>query len=483
MLLARRSINELTLACPYLGISFMSAYPDAGLALPTPRFWAPVAAIGTAQFLVIMNNAMINIALPSLAADLAIAPANQSWIVTIYLLSFGSLLLLGGNIADALGHRRVLIAGLAVTALAALGASLADTASGYLFWRGLQGAAAAFVSPAAIALISTVFTEPAQRARAFGAYGAVTGAGGGVGLLLGGLLTDVLSWHWAMFASIPIAILAIIGALCALPKSRRATATPVRPLSVLLVIITVASLLFAITRVGVAEALTVCAALALALGSALALATVERRAITPLVPRGFFGSPQRTLGLITVGSGALGLTGVFVVLSQQMQELQGMSPMAAGLATVPYPLGMVLGAQFAPTLISRFGASRIAIAGLSIAAVTVVPLAFADSAAYLTVTLPALIVLSFAISPAFVAGTQLAMSEVDDARSGVAGALLNSASEIGGAIGVAAMSATGVVAALISDSSTPLYGTAMCTAAVLLAGGALAGVRVIRVAN
>lgn len=461
----------------------MSVTPDADLVLPTPRFWPPIIAIGLAQFLVIMNNAMINIALPSLATDLAITPANQSWIVTIYLLSFGSLLLLGGKIGDALGHRRVLVAGLAVTAVAALGTGLAESASGYLFWRGLQGAAAAFVSPAAIAQISTVFSAPTQRARAFGVYGAVTGAGGGAGLLLGGLLTDALSWRWAMFVSIPIAAVAMIGVLYALPTSRRTSTTPLRPLSVLLVISTVAALLFAITRVGVDSALTVCIALVIALAAGGTLAAIERRATAPLVPRAYFRAPLRTLGLITVGSGALGLTGVFVVLSQQMQSEQGMSPMAAGLATAPYPIGMVLGAHFAPRLISRFGAPRVAIAGLGIAAVSVLPLTIAGSAAYSTVTLPALIVLSLAISPAFVAGTQLAMSEVADGDSGVAGALLNSASEIGGAIGVAAMSATGVITAVLSGSAAPIYGTAMCTAAALLAGGALAGVRVIRVAN
>lgn len=483
MFLARRSSIEPTLACPYLGIFVMSAYPDADLVLPSPRFWAPMITIGLAQFLVIMNNAMINIALPSLASDLAIAPANQSWIVTIYLLTFGSLLLLGGKIGDALGHRRAFVAGLLVTALAALGAGCADTASAYLFWRGLQGAAAAFVSPAAIALISTVFAEPTQRARAFGMYGAVTGAGGGAGLLLGGLLTDALSWRWAMFASIPIAVAAIVGALVALPKSRRTQAAPIRPLSVLLVIVTVAALLFAITRVGVDSVFVSCGTLALALSTGSALIIIERRASAPILPREYFASPLRTLGLLTVGSGALGLTGVFVVLSQQMQVQQGMSPMAAGLATVPYPIGMVLGAQLAPRCISRFGATCVAIAGLSISAVSVLPLAFADADNYASVTLPALIVLSLAISPAFVAGTQLAMSEVSTGSSGVAGALLNSASEIGGAIGVAAMSATGVIAALLNDSATPVYGTAMCTAAILLAGGALAGVRVIREAN
>ena len=457
----------------------MSAYSDAGASLPIRRFWAPIAAIGLAQFLVIMNNAMINIALPSLATELAFAPQNESWIVTIYLLAFGSLLLLGGKVADALGHRRVLITGLIITAVAAIGAGFADSSGFFLFWRGLQGAAAAFVSPAAVALISTVFAEPMQRAKAFGVYGAVTGAGGGVGLIVGGALTNALSWRWVMFVSAPIALVAVIGAALALPQSKKRQHQSIRPLSVLLVIVALGALLFAITRVGVSGVFEMTLALSVGLLSCLALYALERRAHEPLVPQGIFDSPLRCLGLITVGSGALGLTGVFVVLSQQMQQY-GMTPLEAGLATLPYPLGMVLGAQFAPRLIARFTAQKVAVTGLGLSAIGVLPLAFSGIAPYTAVTLPALVLLSFAIAPAFVAGTQLAMAHLADEHTGIAGALLNAASEIGGAIGVAAMGATGMVTALVTGSNAPVYGAAMCTAAVLLAAGSLIGVRVIQ---
>lgn len=454
----------------------MSAHPGAGSALPAARFWAPVAVIGTAQFLVIMNNAIINIALPSLVSDLGIGPADQSWVVTVYLLAFGALLLLGGRVGDAVGHRNAFVAGLTVTAVAAAGAGLADTGWAYLAWRAAQGAAAAFVSPAAVALLSNAFADPAQRARAFGIYGAVTGAGGGAGLLLGGLLTDALSWRWAMLVSAPIAIIAILGAFAALPRSRAKTAGPMRPASVLLIILAVGSLLVAITRAGEGGHHWVAIlALAAAVLCAWGFRVAERRTEHPLIPRGFFASRDRMLGLITVGTGALGLTGLFVVLSQQMQQASGMSPMAAGLATLPYPVGMVLSTQFAPRLIGRFGAQRVAIAGLLASAVGIVPLAWAAGAPYAALTLPSLLFVSATIGPAFVSGTQLAMSGVREEQAGVAGALLNSASEIGGAIGVATISATGVAVGVLRGSADPAYGAAMCAAAVLLLLGGLAG--------
>ncbi|MBD7951750.1 MFS transporter [Oerskovia rustica] len=462
----------------------MSARTGAGSAAPASRFWAPVAVIGSAQFLVIMNNAIINVALPSLVSDLGIGPSDQSWVVTVYLLAFGALLLLGGRVGDALGHRNVFVAGLAVTALAAIGSGLATSGSAYLLWRAAQGAAAAFVSPSAVALLSTAFVDPVSRAKAFGVYGAVTGAGGGAGLLLGGLLTDAWSWRWAMFASVPIAVVAIGGAFLALPASstaRRRSTGPIRPLAALLVVLAVGALLVTITRAGTgASAWSTLASLAVAGASAGGFLLAERRTEHPLVPPGVLASRDRLLGLLTVGTGALGLTGVFVVLSQQMQQEGGMTPMEAALAVLPYPVGMVFSTQLAPRLIARFGARRVAVAGLLASAVGIVPLASAGGAPYAVLTLPSLLFVSATIGPAFVSGTQLAMSGIGEEEAGVAGSLLNSASEIGGAVGVAVMSAVGVAVAVTRDGGEPAYAAEMYAAAALLVVGSVMGAVVCR---
>lgn len=456
----------------------MSARTGAGSAAPASRCWAPVAVIGSAQFLVIMNNAIINVALPSLVSDLRISPSDQSWVVTVYLLAFGALLLLGGRVGDVLGHRDVFVAGLAVTALAAIGSGLATSGGAYLLWRAAQGAAAAFVSPSAVALLSTAFVDPVSRAKAFGVYGAVTGAGGGVGLLLGGLLTDTWSWRWAMFASAPIAVVAIGGAYLALgsPAAGRRSTGPIRPLAALLIVLAVGALLVTITRAGAgASAWSTGASLAVAAASAGGFLLAERRTEHPLVPPGVLASRDRLLGLLTVGTGALGLTGVFVVLSQRMQQEGGMTPMEAALAVLPYPVGMVFSTQFAPRLIARFGARRVAVAGLLASAAGIVPLASAGGAPYAVLTLPSLLFVSATIGPAFVSGTQLAMGGIVEEEAGVAGSLLNSASEIGGAVGVAVMSAVGVAVAATRDGEGPVHAVEMYAAAALLVVGSVMG--------
>lgn len=457
----------------------MSASRSEGTTVPKARFWGPVAVIGTAQFLVIMNNAIINIALPSLVADLGMSPVNQSWVVTSYLLAFGAMLVLGGQIGDSIGHRRALIIGLGVTAVAAIGAGLASAGWALLAWRSLQGAAAALVSPSAVALLSLTFADPALRRRAFGIYGAVTGAGGALGLIAGGVLTDAFSWRATMFVSVPFAIVAAVGALWLLPGARNTSKRQWNVRGAGLVVLGIGALLLTITRIGAKGAPLVGVIAGIVAVVCLSLfARAERTSANPVIPHGFFRSRDRSLGLLTVGVGALSMTGVFVILSVHMQGEMGLSALDTSIATLPYPVGMVVSTQLAPRLIGRFGAQRTAVTAMLVAAIGLAPLAWSGTHSYWSLMLPSLIFVSLAIGPAFVAGSQLAMSDVAAETSGVAGALMNSASEIGGAIGVAALSAASLSSlSLRPDAGSPGFGLAVLLAtAFLLMGGMLGGV-------
>jgi len=194
--------------------------PDPASAAPDPRRWHALAVIAVAQLMVVLDSSIVNLALPSAKADLGISDANQQWVVTAYTLSFGGLLLLGGRVADYAGRKRMFIIGLVGFAGASALGGLAPT-QGLLFGaRALQGGFAAFLVPAALSLLSVTFHDPKERAKAFGVYGAIAGSGAAIGLLLGGVLTQYASWRWCLLVNVPIALLAIAGALREVKESK-----------------------------------------------------------------------------------------------------------------------------------------------------------------------------------------------------------------------------------------------------------------------
>ncbi|MGO3834672.1 MAG: MFS transporter, partial [Microbacteriaceae bacterium] len=323
------------------------------------------------------------------------------------------------------------------------------------------------------------FADPALRRRAFGIYGAVTGAGGALGLIAGGVLTDAFSWRATMFVSVPFAIVAAVGALWLLPGARNTSKRQWNVRGAGLVVLGIGALLLTITRIGAKGAPLVGVIAGIVAVVCLSLfARAERTSANPVIPHGFFRSRDRSLGLLTVGVGALSMTGVFVILSVHMQGEMGLSALDTSIATLPYPVGMVVSTQLAPRLIGRFGAQRTAVTAMLVAASGLAPLAWSGTHSYWSLMLPSLIFVSLAIGPAFVAGSQLAMSDVAAETSGVAGALMNSASEIGGAIGVAALSAASLSSlSLRPDAGSPGFGLAVLLAtAFLLMGGMLGGV-------
>ncbi|WP_453985041.1 MFS transporter [Brevibacterium casei] len=475
--------------------------PSSGTArrdVRSQRFWAPVIVIAAAQLVMIMNNAVLNIALPRLSADLVLDPVLRPWAASTYLLAFGALLLLGGRVGDRWGHRPAFITGLTlVTAASCLGAA-AQNGPSFIAARALLGIGAALAAPAALALLSTTFPDGPRRGRAFGIYGAVTGIGAAVGVLSGGLLTDLFSWRWAVLVSAPLAAAAALLAPFVLTRTSRVEAEcdgsdhdaptettekregsvpPPRRASLSvssagLIVLGVACLLLALTS---AENGTWGAA-GLSGGLALVLLTVfvglQRRSTDPLLDLRLVLHPLRAIGLITVGAGGLGATGAFVMLSLAMQEQMGLSPMGAAIATLPYPVGMVLSSQLSSRIIDRFGLVPTALIGLLGTALAFVPLTLiGPGSSYGWLILPGLVLAAATMGPMFVAGTRLTMTAVPEGSAGTMGAVMNSATEITGAIGI------GLLSLVASASAGSGYGWAIgCGAIVLGLSAGIVGV-------
>lgn len=428
--------------------------------------------IAAAQLIVIMNNAIVNIALPQLTEDLSISAGQQSWVVTSYLLVFGSVLLVGGKVGDAFGHRRAFIAGLIGTAVFAALAGSATAPAWYFLARAGQGLSAAVLAPAAVALLSTTFAEGHERAKAFGIYGAVTGAGAAVGVLAGGILTDLLSWRWTMFASVPLALIAAGAAPLVLSAADALDRTRWHLQDVAMVVVGVAAFLLALTEMEHGRGLQAIALTALAAVSLAGFARRQVRSRTPLLPPELVTDRDRLSGLIVVGAGGLGPTGVFVVLSLYLQETLHMSPMQAALATLPYPIGMMVSSQFSERLINRFGAVKTVVWALGLSGLGLLPLVLAGpGASYPALVLPVLVVISLTMGPAFVAGSRLAMTGVAESHSGAMGAAMNSSAELGGAVGVTLLSALSL---LLGTGGTAGYGAAMASAGAVLIAAAFA---------
>lgn len=428
--------------------------------------------IATAQLIVIMNNAIVNIALPELSADLLIPATHRSWVITSYLLVFGSALLVGGKVGDRFGHRNAFIAGLSGTAFFACLAGAAQTPSWFFLSRAGMGLSAAVLAPAAVALLSISFTSGRQRARAFGIYGAVTGAGAAIGMLAGGILTDVLSWRWTMFVSVPLVVLAAATAPLALSGESARDQSRWHLRDVAMVVLGVAAFLLGLTQLQQGKVFETISLTAIAAASIGSFARQQFRSQTPLLPPDLVMNRRRLSGLIVVGAGGLGPTGVFVVLSLYLQQSLQMSPTQAALATLPYPIGMMISAQFSEWLIARFGEVRVVVAALVLSGVGLLPLVLAGPrTSYVALILPVLIVISLTMGPAFVAGTRLAMGGVAESRSGTMGAAMNSSAELGGAIGVTLLSAIALRAGVCGITG---YGVAMATAGLILIAAAFA---------
>ncbi|MGW1208297.1 MFS transporter [Streptomyces sp. NPDC002499] len=413
---------------------------DAGPATPSRPWWA-VAVIALAQLMVVLDSTIMNIALPSAQRALDFSDGQRQWIVTAYALAFGSLLLMGGQLADLFGRRRMFVTGIVGFALAsALGGAAPGFAS-LVTARALQGLFAALLAPAALSLLTTTFTRPKERAKAFGIYGAVAGSGGGIGLLLGGVLTGYLSWRWTMYVNVVIAGVALVGALLMLPRSSRTS----RPSFDVPGTLLASSGLFAVVY-GLSEAETYgwtsprCWALLLVGLALLGVFTWwQNKTAQPLLPLRVLRDRLRGGAFVSILLVGAGMFAIFLFLTYFLQDIQGYSPVRTGFALLPMTLGIMAAGQISTIkLVPRLGPRAVLTGGFVLAALAMVWLTHIGlTTDYATDVLPPLVVAGLGLGCVLPPAMSLGTYGVAAPDAGVASATVNTMQQIGGSIGTA----------------------------------------------
>jgi EmrB/QacA subfamily drug resistance transporter len=415
--------------------------PDA---LTARARWAALVVVCFAQFMVVLDATIVNVALPSIQTDLGLTTEQLQWIVNSYTLMFGGFLLLGGRAADLIGRRKLFLMGLGLFSAASLANALANTGEVLIIARGVQGLGAALVSPAALSIVTTTFAEGRERTRAMGVWGAIAGAGGAFGLLLGGILTDVLSWPWIFLVNVPIGVGTALAALRWVPESRAPMVHRRFDLAGAVTVTTgLIVLVYAIVKAegkgwGSLHTLGL-SAVAIALLTAFVL--IEQRSVAPLVRLGLL-----RIRTLATANGALfvvvgGLYGMFFFASLYVQRILGYSPLQAGLAFLPVTFGIIAGAGLSQQLIQRIGVKPTVLGGMSLAAAGLIVLAATTKVdgSYLGI-LFGLVPMSIGMGSTFVPLTLVATTGIEPADAGLASGLFNTSQQVGGALGLAILS-------------------------------------------
>lgn len=448
----------------------LSTLSPADLATPptrSTRRGLALAVLALAQFLVVLDASIVNIALPTIGTGLGLAHSLLTWVITAYVLPFGGLLLFGGRLADRFGHRRVFLAGVAGFALASLAAGLAVNGPMLLAARAVQGASAAMLAPAALALLMQLFPAPAERAKALGVWGAVAGLGSAAGVLLGGLLTARFGWSSIFLINLPIAAIVLAAIPALISKDRPGVAARLDLAGAATVTLGVASIVAGLSLSLEAGLLAPMVLGLFAAGAALlALFTViEVRTRDALLPFAIFANRSVSFGnliMLLVGGITVGL---FFVLSLQMQDVLGFDAWTTGLTQLPLALAIIVAAGMVPAVIGRIGTQATLAASLVLLAGGLVWLAQAPvEATFLADLLGPTVVIGLALGGAFIAGTDLAVHGVSEADSGLAGGLVNTSQQIGGALGLA------LIFALALGRSAALKATGLDAVAALNGG-------------
>jgi EmrB/QacA subfamily drug resistance transporter len=456
------------------------------------RKWLGLAALCAAFFMVILDVAIVNVALPTIQEDLGFSQKNLQWIVSAYALTFGGLLLLGGRAADLLGRRRLFIAGLAVFALASLLAGVAWSDTILIAARAFQGVGAAVMTPAALSILMTTFREGAERNTALGVWGAVGASGGTVGVLLGGILTDTIGWEWIFYLNIPVALGVIAVTPSLLGESRAEVGHRRFDLAgALSVTAGIALLVYALVEAdsaGWASAQTL--GLIGASAALLALfAAVELRSRSPIMPFSIFR--LRAVTGSNVASLALGgaVFGMIFILTLYMQQVLAYSPIETGLAWLAMSLTALASSIVASVLVTRVGPRLPLAVGLVVAGAGLLLLAqIPADGGYAANLLPGLLVTGLGLGTAFVSLSIGALEGVADRDAGLASGLVNTTQQVGGALGVAVLSTLAISRSddLIADGTaapvalTEGFQIALIAAAGFAIAGALAVLGLVR---
>jgi EmrB/QacA subfamily drug resistance transporter len=406
--------------------------------------WVVLVLVCLAQFMVILDATITNVALPSIQLDLHMTQSNLQWVVNAYALLFGGFLLLGGRAGDLIGRKRVFLAGVALFTLASLLCGLAQNETWLIVARGIQGLGAALVSPAALSIVTTTFREGAERTKAMGVWAAIAVGGGAVGLVLGGLLTEKLSWPWIFFVNVPVGIAAFILSFRLIPESkdsRRHTAFDVAGATT--VTGGLIALVYGIVRSGQSGwgSLEVIGFMTLAAVLLAAFVVIESRSAEPLVRLSIFSVRTIRGSNIAMFVVAAGLFAQFFFNTLYVQRVLGYSPLEAGLAFLPFTAGIIIGAGLSQQLITRIGAREVPVIGLTLATLGMLFfLRLTPDGTYVKDLLPGIMLASIGMGLTFVPVTLIATSGIPDDDAGLASGLFNTSQQIGGALGLAVLS-------------------------------------------
>ena len=434
------------------------------------RRWVALAFIAVAQLMIALDATIVSIALPSAQAALGASDADRQWVVTAYTLAFGGLLLLGGRIADYLGRKRAFMIGLAGFALASLAGGAAPNFAALVAARAAQGAFAALLAPTALALLATSFTEARERATAFAVYGSIAGSGAAIGMLLGGALTQYLSWRWCLYVNLPVAIVAAIGAWIVLPASSDRGRPSLDVPGVVLAGAGLVSLVYGTTewvRSGWSSA-TVIALLAASAVLLVLFVLREARTPSPLLPLRIVTDRNRGGAYLAVGLALAGMFGAYLFLTYDFQVVMHYTPLQAGLAFLPITVASQAGSWLIARRLMPLTPPRALMApGALVAAAGLVLLTQLHAgSSFVSVVLPAELLLGLGLSTAMVPAFSVATHGVDPREAGVASATVNAAQQVGASLGVAVLNtiaATATAAYLGPRTEAVLHGFAQAT--------------------
>jgi EmrB/QacA subfamily drug resistance transporter len=453
-----------------------------------PRRWWALVVIAGAQLMVVLDATVVNIALPQAQHALHVSDADRQWVVTAYSIVFGGLLLLGGRIADYWGRKRTFVTGIVGFALASALGGLAQNGQMLFAARALQGAFGALLAPASLALLTVMFTEARERARAFGVYGAIAGGGSGVGLVLGGVLTEYANWRWCLLVNVPVGILAIVAAVPLVRESKAHGDTRYDIPGAVLVTAGLTALVYGFAHAstdGWGNAVTI-GFIAGALVLLAGFVVVELFSSNPLLPmRILFHRTRGGAYLSSLLAGA-GFLGAMLFLTYYLQVVLRYKPLTAGLASLPLTAGVLLTAGIASALLPRVGGTVLMATGALVAAGGMLYLAQVGVATpYATYVLPAELILGAGLGLIFVPLGNVGLVGVGDHDAGAASAVINASQQVGASLGTALLNTiatTATTSYLVSHAPSPLtqveglvhgFGTAFTWGAAFLAAAAL----------
>jgi EmrB/QacA subfamily drug resistance transporter len=448
------------------------------------RKWLALALLSVVQFMVVLDIAIVNVALPSIQVDLGFSQENLQWVISAYALFFGGFLLLGGRSADLLGRRRIFLGGLVVFTLSSLFAGLAWSEASLIAARAFQGLGAAIITPAALSILSTTFHEGRERNIALGVWGAVGGFGAAAGVLMGGILTDALSWEWIFFVNVPVGVLAIVLAPILLDESRDSSVKTFDLPGAALVTAGLSSLVYAITQAG-QEGWLAGRTIGFAVASLVLLAGFvgwELRHPEPLMRFGLLRT--KTVAGANVAGFIMGtaMFSMFLMLTLYMQQVLGYSAMETGVAYLAVAGTAIIWSGVAAQLVTRVGVKPVLVSGMAfLTAGLIFFTQVSVGGSYVTDLLPGFLLIGVGIGFSFVPITIAALAGVEPAEAGLASGLINTSQQIGGALGIAALS---TIATSRTDEAVSA-GTAVPSALVdgftnaFVAGAIIAGIGIV----